>query len=106
VAAWYGLRFRGIEWYYQAGRDPAWDRFGVGLVLLAHSLREAIADGMREYRLGRGHEEYKSRFTDDASEVETLVFARGLKGRLALAAAEAARRSPRTRRFMRSTLRT
>jgi CelD/BcsL family acetyltransferase involved in cellulose biosynthesis len=106
VAAWYGLRFRGIEWYYQAGRDPAWDRFAVGFVLLAHSIREAIADGMREYRLGRGDEEYKSRFTDDDSEVETLVLARGVKGRLAVAAAEAARRRTGTRRFVRSTLRT
>ena len=104
VAAWYGLRFRGIEWYYQAGRDPAWDRFGVGLVLLAHSLREAIADGMREYRLGRGDEDYKSRLTDDRSVVQTVTLTRGPKGRIAVAAVEAARRSAWAKRAVRRTL--
>ena len=105
VAAWYGLRFRGVESYYQAGRDPAWDRFAVGFVLLVHSIREAIADGMEEYRLGRGAEQYKSRFTGYDAELETLVLARGLKGRLAVAAAEAVPRRTRARRFLRSTLR-
>jgi CelD/BcsL family acetyltransferase involved in cellulose biosynthesis len=98
VAAWYGLRFHGIDLYYQAGRDPAWDQSAVGFVLLAHSLREAIADGMSEYRFGRGGEEYKSRFTDDDSKVETLVLACGPTGRLAVAAAEAARRCRRALR--------
>jgi CelD/BcsL family acetyltransferase involved in cellulose biosynthesis len=105
VAAWYGLRFGGVESYYQAGRDPAWDRFAVGFVLLAHSIREAIADGMEEYRLGRGAERYKSRFTEGDSELETLVLARGLKGRLAIAAAEAIPRKTRARRFLHSMLR-
>jgi CelD/BcsL family acetyltransferase involved in cellulose biosynthesis len=105
VAAWYGLRFRGVDSYYQAGRDPAWDRFAIGFVLLAHSVREAIADGMEEYRFGRGAEEYKNRFADDDAEVETIVVARGLKGRLATVAAEAVPRGTRARRFLRSTLR-
>src|SRR5205823_5632991 len=58
AAAWYGLRFGGVDCYYQAGRDPAWDRAAVGFVLLAHSIREATADGIREYRFGRGDEKY------------------------------------------------
>ena len=105
IAAWYGLRFGGVDFYYQAGRDPAWDRFAVGFVLLAHTLREALTDGMHEYRFGRGGEEYKSRFTDDESRVETLVLPRRLKGRVAVAAADAARRT-RARRLIRAALRT
>jgi CelD/BcsL family acetyltransferase involved in cellulose biosynthesis len=101
VAAWYGLRFGAVDWYYQAGRDPARDRSAVGFVLLAHSLREAMADGMREYRFGRGDEEYKSRFAGDESTVKTVVLARGLKGRLALAAA----RRRQARRLVRRVLR-
>jgi CelD/BcsL family acetyltransferase involved in cellulose biosynthesis len=93
VAAWYGLRFGAVDFYYQAGRDPAWDRHAVGLTLLAHSVRESIADGMREYRLGRGDEPYKYRFTDDRSEVVTAVLTRGIKGRVAIATLEAARRA-------------
>ena len=91
VAAWYGLRFGGVDWYYQAGRDPAQDRAAVGFVLLAHSIREAMADGMREYRLGRGDEEYKRRFAGEESTVETVVLGRGIKGRAAVAVARQAR---------------
>jgi len=106
VAAWYGLRFHGVDSYYQAGRDPAWDRFAVGFVLLAHSVREAIADGMKEYRFGRGAEEYKSRFADDDAEVQTLVLGRGLKGRFAILAAEATPHRSPARRLLGSSLRT
>jgi CelD/BcsL family acetyltransferase involved in cellulose biosynthesis len=104
VASWYGLRYGGVESYYQAGRDPAWDRFAVGFVLLAHTVREAIADGMNEYRLGRGGEQYKSRFADDDPGLETLVLVRGVRGRLAAVAAQAIPRKTRARRLLRSAL--
>ena len=104
VASWYGLRFGGVESYYQAGRDPAWDRHAVGFVLLAHTVREAIADGMNEYRLGRGAERYKSRFANDDPGLETLVLVRGVRGRLAAVAARAIPRQTRARRLLRSAL--
>jgi CelD/BcsL family acetyltransferase involved in cellulose biosynthesis len=90
VAAWYGFRFAGAEWYYQAGRDPAWDRSSVGLVLLAHTLREAINDGLREYKLLRGGEAFKYRFASGDAPVVTLAVARGPRGRAAAAAAATA----------------
>jgi CelD/BcsL family acetyltransferase involved in cellulose biosynthesis len=31
IAAWYGFRFGGKEAYYQAGRNPSWERESVGL---------------------------------------------------------------------------
>jgi CelD/BcsL family acetyltransferase involved in cellulose biosynthesis len=77
VAAWYGFRFGGVESYYQSGRDPAWDRWSVGLVLLAHTIREAMADGLREYRLLRGGENYKVRVATDDPGVETVAVGRG-----------------------------
>jgi CelD/BcsL family acetyltransferase involved in cellulose biosynthesis len=77
VAAWYGFRFGAAEAYYQSGRDPAWDRSSVGLVLLAHTIREAMADGMREYRLLRGGEYYKDRLATDDPAVETVAAGRG-----------------------------
>ena len=87
VAAWYGLRLGGTEFYYQAGRDPAFDRWSVGLVLLAHTIRAAAEDGMREYRLLRGGEGYKERFADADPGLETRILARGAAGRVAAAAA-------------------
>ena len=97
VAAWYGLRFAGRELYYQAGRDPAFERQAVGFVLLVHSVREAMNDGMREYDFLRGGEGYKDRFTDDQTSVITLAAGRGPLGRAAVALAPRARRLLRGR---------
>ena len=98
AAAWYGLRFAGRELYYQAGRDPAFERQAVGFVLLAHTVREAMNDGMRVYDFLRGGEGYKDRFTDDDTVVRTFAAGRGPLGRLAVAVA------PRARRLLRGRL--
>jgi CelD/BcsL family acetyltransferase involved in cellulose biosynthesis len=91
VAAWYGFRFAGVESYYQAGRDPDWSRSSVGFVLLVHSIREAVVDGMSEYRFLRGDEGYKYRFADLHREVETLALSQGLLGRAAVGVRTVAR---------------
>lgn len=91
VAAWYGFRFAQIDWYYQSGRDPDWERQSVGFVLLAHTIAGAFDDGMLEYRLLRGGEGYKDRFASDDPGLETVALARGVVGRAALTAARGAR---------------
>lgn len=94
VAAWYGFRFARREIYYQAGRDPAWDDYAVGSVLLAHSIRTALDDRVLEYRFGLGDEPYKARFATTDPGLETLALGhRGLP-EFAAAAAAAARRLP------------
>jgi CelD/BcsL family acetyltransferase involved in cellulose biosynthesis len=95
VAAWYGYRYAHAEWYYQAGRDPAWEHSSIGLVLLAHTIREALSDGLSEYKLLRGGEAYKSRFSPVNEEVATLIRSRGARGSLAVAGARAALRLPK-----------
>jgi len=85
IAAWYGFRFGGAEWYYQFGRDPEWERSSIGLVLLAHTLREAIADGQREYKLLRGGESYKERFATSKPDVVSVGVGRGPVGKAAVA---------------------
>jgi CelD/BcsL family acetyltransferase involved in cellulose biosynthesis len=79
VAALYNLRFGGVECVYQAGRDPA--LAGTGLVLHAHAIRAAQAQGLREYRFLRGGEAYKLRFADADRGVRTVACARGVRGR-------------------------
>lgn len=100
VAAWYGLRYAGCECFYQSGRDPAWDEHSVGFVLLAHTIRSAFEDGMREYRFLRGGDAYKGRFADGDPGVETMVLGRGSLGRPAVAAAGALGRLPRGDRLL------
>ena len=104
AAAWLGYRMGGAEWYYQAGRDPALERESVGFVLMAHTIREALDAGMREYRLLLGDESYKDRFASAEHGLETVMTGRGL-GRAATVAARAARSAPAPlrRRLRRAT---
>ena len=91
AACWHGFRFEGIESHYQVGRDPAWDKWGIGTLLSGHTIREAVADGIREYRFLRGNESYKYRFAKEDPGLVTIGLTRGVVGRAALAGAVAAR---------------
>jgi CelD/BcsL family acetyltransferase involved in cellulose biosynthesis len=94
VAAYYGFRFGATEWYYQAGRDPAWDGTAVGQVLLAHSIRAALQDGVESYRFGVGDEPYKSRFASADPGLRTLAVGRPAVQAAAESAARVARALP------------
>ncbi len=85
-AAWYGFRFEGIESYYQAGYDASWREKSVGFVLLAHTIRAALEDGVREYRFLRGNEPFKYRFADHDPGLETVAVVNGARGAATLAA--------------------
>jgi CelD/BcsL family acetyltransferase involved in cellulose biosynthesis len=101
VAALHGFRFAGAESAYQAGRDPAFQQEPLGFVLLAHAVREALADGMGEYRLLRGGAAYKERFATGDPGIETFGLPRGASAQLLLAAARAAQgRSLGVRRIL------
>jgi CelD/BcsL family acetyltransferase involved in cellulose biosynthesis len=91
VGALYGFRFAGTESAYQAGRDPAFRDHPVGFVLLAHAVREALAERMGEFRLLRGGAAYKVRFANADPGLETYGLARGASARALLSAALAAR---------------
>jgi CelD/BcsL family acetyltransferase involved in cellulose biosynthesis len=99
VAAVYGLRFANRELFYQAGRDPDYDRHAVGSVLMIHTMREAFREGLDAYDFLRGGEYYKDRFTDDDTVVETWAAGRGALGRTTVAVA------PRMRSLLASRLR-
>jgi CelD/BcsL family acetyltransferase involved in cellulose biosynthesis len=98
AAAWYGFRFEGVETYYQLGRDPEWERASVGLLVVAHSIREAIGDGVDEYRLGPGDQAYKYRFSDTGPEMETIVLPKTTGGKVAFLATDLVARSGVLRR--------
>jgi CelD/BcsL family acetyltransferase involved in cellulose biosynthesis len=87
IAAWYGFRYAGVEFDYQSGRDPAWDDFSVGTLLLTHAIRSAFDDGVAEYRLLRGGEAYKQRFATHDRGLETLVIGQGAVAEAAATAA-------------------
>jgi CelD/BcsL family acetyltransferase involved in cellulose biosynthesis/dTDP-4-amino-4,6-dideoxygalactose transaminase len=90
VAASHNFRFAGAECDYQGGRDPDWERYSVGFVLLTMLLRKAFEDGLREYRMLRGGEHWKYRFASSDPGLETIGLARGPLGEVALASGRAA----------------
>jgi CelD/BcsL family acetyltransferase involved in cellulose biosynthesis len=103
VAAWYGFRFGGVESYYQLGRDPNWDRYGVGVGILEHSIRAAFDDGMREYRLLRGGEQYKHRYATRDAGLCTVAAASRPAGRAAVSAISLLARRERGRRLLKAS---
>lgn len=100
LAAWYGFRFGRSEFFYQAGRDPAFDRLAPGFVLMAHTIREAVADGQRTFHLLLGDEPYKARFADGDAPVDTVAVARGAAAAGVVSLASAVARSERGRHLL------
>jgi CelD/BcsL family acetyltransferase involved in cellulose biosynthesis len=94
AAVWYGFRMGGADWFYQQGRDPAWERSSVGFVLTAHTLRDAVQAGIGRYRFLVGAEEYKARFTTREPELVTVAASGSAWGAIALAAYRARKRFP------------
>lgn len=86
AAAWYGFRIGAVDSFYQGGRDPARERDSIGFVLMAHTVRDAVENGVTRYRLLLGAEEYKRRFSNADPGVETVATARSLRGKVALGA--------------------
>jgi CelD/BcsL family acetyltransferase involved in cellulose biosynthesis len=78
VAASYGFRFGSVSCVYQYGRDRDWDRYSVGSVLVASTIRAAMEEGAGEFRHLRGDEPYKRRFADD--DDTTLMIGLPLSG--------------------------
>ncbi len=64
--------------YYQAGWDPdsPMTSCSPGVVVMAHSIRDAINRGFRYYEFLRGDEAYKLRWTKTYRETSTLLLAR------------------------------
>ena len=77
VAAWYGFRFGGADWLYQTGRDPAWERYSVGSVLLGHTIRSCVEAGLGRYHFLRGDEAYKARFANGDPGLDTAAIPTG-----------------------------
>jgi CelD/BcsL family acetyltransferase involved in cellulose biosynthesis len=64
IAALYCLAFGDGYYYYQSGRDPAYAKHRVGLVLMQHALRKAVEEGACLFDFLRGQEPYKYTWAD------------------------------------------
>ena len=72
--------------YYQSGYDPNWASRSVGLVLLARTVQDAFAEGLREFDFLRGNEGYKGEWSRGERWTIQLRLWRGARARAARAA--------------------
>jgi CelD/BcsL family acetyltransferase involved in cellulose biosynthesis len=94
AAAWYGFRFGDVEAYYQSGRDPRFDRFSVGFLMLTRTIQAAFDDGLSAYGFLRGNESYKDRFATSTDALKTVGVGHGAGGRGAVGAGALALQLP------------
>ena len=89
VAALLTFTFGESTLYYQAGWDPdsSLAPLSPAVVLMAHSIRDAIQNGYRHYEFLRGDEAYKSRWTKTLRQTTTFIIGRSVPGRAYLRAA-------------------
>jgi CelD/BcsL family acetyltransferase involved in cellulose biosynthesis len=78
----YCFRYRDVFYDYQRGLNPEWNRYSPGHLLLAHAMREAIAEGAREFDLLRGVEPYKFSWTDTVRTDSRILFSTEWPGHL------------------------
>jgi CelD/BcsL family acetyltransferase involved in cellulose biosynthesis len=65
VASLYCFAYNGRFSYYQAGRDPDYARYRVGLVLLHRAIAQAISEGAHTFDFLSGDEDYKYTWADE-----------------------------------------
>ncbi len=95
VAVMYGFHYGGRFYFYQHGFDDQYKDHSIGLVLMAMTIRAAIAEGAREFDMLWGVEAYKFLWARDARILQRIeLFPLDLGGTIHRRAV-AARRSVR-----------
>ncbi len=102
AAALYGFSYRRVFYYFQAGFDPLYGKYSVGLVTMGLAIKSAIEEGVEEYDLLHGDEPYKFHWARAARELGRLeLFPPGARGWLYKGTLEVSRA---TRRMARRVL--
>lgn len=82
VAALYCIIYRGRYLFYQSGRDPLFNRYRLGLVIMHKVIQEAIKEGATVFDFLNGDEGYKSRWADSSIRNVRLTQNRSFAARL------------------------
>lgn len=83
AAALYGFLHNSRFLFYQSGFDPAFSKYGVGLVTMGLAIQAAVEEGAREYDLLHGAEKYKFLWANQVRELSCLeLYPPGVRGRL------------------------
>ena len=83
VAVMYGLSYEGRFYFYQHGFDDRYERYSIGLVLMALTIRAAIDEGADTFDMLWGTESYKWLWAREANELRQIhLFPAHLGGRV------------------------
>lgn len=74
IAVIYCISFQGVSSYFISGIDPDYSKFSLGTILMANSIKQAIADGDTTYDMLKGGEAYKDRWADEITYPKRCVF--------------------------------
>jgi CelD/BcsL family acetyltransferase involved in cellulose biosynthesis len=99
VAALYGFRYGRVFYFYQSGFDPIYARYSTGLVTMGLSIESAIEEGVEEYDMLQGLEQYKEPWAGGVRPLGRLEFypphVRGLIHRRTMKPSRTAKRAAR-----------
>ena len=99
AGARYGFIYNRTFYSYQSGFDPVYRRHGIGLIATLLAIKSAIREGVEEYDLLAGTEEYKFRLARETRELARLDLyppgGRGLLYRQVLMLSRAAKKMAR-----------
>jgi CelD/BcsL family acetyltransferase involved in cellulose biosynthesis len=73
LAMLYCFAYADRYYFYQAGRDPEWNKHRVGLVLMHKAIEQAIAEHARVFDFLRGEEDYKYMWAADEVKAVRLA---------------------------------
>jgi CelD/BcsL family acetyltransferase involved in cellulose biosynthesis len=94
-----GYQYHGKFYFYQSGFDPAYETYGVGVILMGLAVQRAIEEKSAEFDFLHGNEAYKSHWSHDSRELHRLeLYPPGVAGRLIHASVDLARASRRVAR--------
>jgi CelD/BcsL family acetyltransferase involved in cellulose biosynthesis len=84
VGAIYAMRFGKACYFYQSGFDPSKSSMSPGTLLVAHTIRRAIEEGLSSFDFMRGDEPYKRRWQPQHSykNLRILLAGEGMMPRL------------------------
>jgi len=84
VGTIYAMRLGDTTYYYQAGFDPESSAISPGTLLVGHTIRRAIAEGVRTFDFLRGDEPYKRRWKpqQEYHNLRLMAPTRGLLGKV------------------------
>jgi CelD/BcsL family acetyltransferase involved in cellulose biosynthesis len=79
-----GFQHDGVLYYYMPTYDAAWSKYSVGTLLRDSLIMWACDHGFREFDMLLGAHDYKSQYGVSTTPLQTLAFAQGPLGHLAL----------------------